>query len=99
MFSRRFVKSFPALSQRFEIETELTIHSLTTRAPQIEMPVGFRSRPDGSLSKLSTIGDGRRIIVAICKLFAMEKPLTFWGVACLLALLAGLVCGVPVITD
>jgi len=99
VFSRRFVKSFPALSQRFEIETELTIHSLTTRAPQIEMPVGFRSRPDGSLSKLSTIGDGRRIIVAICKLFAMEKPLTFWGVACLLALLAGLVCGVPVITD
>ncbi|PWH06540.1 glycosyl transferase [Brachybacterium endophyticum] len=99
VFSRRFVKSFPALSQRFEIETELTVHSLATRVPQIEKPVGFGERPDGSESKLSTFTDGRRIILTIGKLFAMEKPLIFWGTGALIALVAGLACGIPVISE
>ncbi|UQN31583.1 glycosyltransferase [Brachybacterium kimchii] len=99
VFSRRFVKSFPALSQRFEIETELTVHSLATRVPQIEKPVGFGERPDGSESKLSTFSDGRRIILTIAKLFAFEKPFVFWGAASIVAFLAGLISGIPVISE
>lgn len=99
VFSRRFVKSFPALSQRFEIETELTVHSLATRVPQIEKPVGFGERPDGSESKLSTFSDGRRIILTIAKLFAFEKPLVFWGSASVVSFAAGLVSGIPVISE
>lgn len=99
VLSRRLVKSFPALSQRFEIETELTVHALATRTPQAEIPVGFRTRPEGSLSKLSTVADGRRIILTIARLFAMERPLMFWGIGATLTLILALVTGLPVISD
>ena len=58
VFSRRFVKSFPAISRRFEIETELTVHTMSLRLPTTEVAVDFRDRPDGSESKLSTFKDG-----------------------------------------
>lgn len=78
VFSRRYVKSFPALSQGFEIETELTVHALELRMPWDELPVRYLSRPEGSESKLSTYRDGWRILVTITKLFVSERPLLFF---------------------
>lgn len=78
VFSRRYVKSFPALSQGFETETELTVHALELRMPWGEVPVRYLSRPEGSESKLSTYRDGWRILVTITKLFVSERPLLFF---------------------
>jgi len=89
VFSRRYAKSFPAVSEGFEIETELTVHALELRMPFAEVPVPYRSRPEGSESKLSTYRDGWRILKTICKLFVSERPLQFFsGIAGLLALLS-----------
>lgn len=74
VLSRRFVKSFPALSKGFEIETELTIHALELRAPYAERPTDYGSRVAGSASKLSTFGDGLLIVETIVRLFARERP-------------------------
>lgn len=74
VLSRRFVKSFPALSRGFEIETELTIHALELRAPYGEMPTAYGSRVEGSTSKLSTMRDGFLILETIVRLFARERP-------------------------
>ena len=87
VFSRRYAKSFPAVSEGFEIETELTVHALELRMPFAELPVRYRSRPEGSHSKLSTYRDGWRILRTICKLFVSERPLLFFsGIAAVLAL-------------
>jgi glycosyltransferase involved in cell wall biosynthesis len=89
VFSRRYAKSFPAVSKGFEIETELTVHALELRMPFAEMPVLYRSRPEGSESKLSTYRDGWRILKTICKLFVSERPLLFFSAfAAVLALLS-----------
>ncbi|MDM0053074.1 glycosyltransferase family 2 protein [Variovorax sp. J22R115] len=89
VFSRRYAKSFPAVSEGFEIETELTVHALELRMPFAEVPVLYRSRPEGSESKLSTYRDGWRILKTICKLFVSERPLLFFSsVAGVLALLS-----------
>src|SRR5690606_40907772 len=74
VLSRRFVKSFPALSKGFEIETELTIHALGLRAPYGETPTAYGSRIEGSASKLSTVRDGLAIVEAITRLFVRERP-------------------------
>lgn len=99
VFSRRFVKSFPALSREFEIETELTVHSMELRLPQTEVEVGFRDRPEGSFSKLSTFRDGTRIMTLILRLFALQKPGLVYGALSLLALILGIALGVPVIWE
>lgn len=74
VFSRRYTKSFPALSQGFEIETELTIHALELRMPYSEVNTRYRSRPEDSFSKLSTYKDGLRIFKTISRLILLEKP-------------------------
>lgn len=79
VFSRRYVKSFPALSNGFEIETELTVHALQLRMPIGEMNTPYGARVEGSTSKLSTYRDGYRIMVMILKLFKNERPLVFFG--------------------
>ena len=79
VFNRRFVKSFPALSTGFEIETELTIHALELRMPVAEFPLPFRQRPAGSASKLKTVQDGLRISRTILLLFAGSKPFACFG--------------------
>lgn len=79
VFSRRFVKSFPALSSGFEIETELTVHALELRMPIAERPAGFRGRPEGNPSKLRPIRDGLRILFLILRLVQRERPLPFYG--------------------
>lgn len=99
VFSRRFVKSFPALSRQFEIETELTVHMMALRLPCAEYPVGFRDRPEGSESKLSTFGDGFRILRTIGQLVAHERPTLFYGAISLLLALVSLILGLPVIVE
>jgi hypothetical protein len=80
VFSRRFVKSFPALSSGFEIETELTVHALHLRMPVGEVTVAYRDRPEGSVSKLNTIKDGVRIVRTILLLLKQERPMYFFSV-------------------
>jgi glycosyltransferase involved in cell wall biosynthesis len=96
VFSRRFVKSFPALSAGFEIETELTVHALELRMPIAEVPTPYKDRPVGSASKLRTFRDGFRILKTIIKLLKQERPLLFFSsIFGLLALLA-VVLAIPV---
>jgi glycosyltransferase involved in cell wall biosynthesis len=89
VFSRRFVKSFPVLSDGFEIETELTVHALELALPVAEIETPYYARPQGSFSKLNTWRDGFRILGTILKLYRTEKPLSFFtGIGVLLAALA-----------
>ena len=79
VFSRRFVRSFPALATGFETETELTVHALTLRMPIAEVRTRYFERPPGSQSKLNTWRDGTRILVAIISLLRQERPVFFFG--------------------
>ena len=99
VFSRRFVKSFPALAAGFETETELTIHALELRLPIAELPVTYVDRGEGSVSKLRTYRDGIRILHAIVLLVKEERPLLFFSAVA--ALLAGfaVALGVPVLLE
>src|SRR2546423_757702 len=99
VFSRRFVKSFPALSVGFETETELTIHALELRMPIAEIPTNYKERPEGSASKLRTYADGMRILSTIVLLLKEERPLLFFGVGGLLLFATGLLLGGPVIAE
>lgn len=99
VFSRRFVKSFPVLSAGFEIETEISIHSLELRMPVAEVVTAYGARPEGSESKLSTWRDGFRILGTILTLFRIERPVLFFGlIAAALALLS-LALAAPLVID
>ena len=80
VFSRRFVKSFPALSAGFETETELSVHALELRMPIAEVVTPYKARPAGSASKLRTYRDGFRILMMILNLFKEERPLAFFSI-------------------
>jgi glycosyltransferase involved in cell wall biosynthesis len=97
VFSRRFVKSFPAISAGFETETELAVHALSLRMPVAEMETPYGARPEGSTSKLRTYRDGFRILWMIVTLFKEEKPLTFFSLAFALLALISLVLALPVL--
>ncbi|MDT0141096.1 glycosyltransferase [Microbacterium sp. PRC9] len=99
VFSRRFVKSFPALSREFEIETELTVHAMSLRVPQAEVPVGFKDRPAGSESKLRTYHDGFRILSLIIGLIRHERPMLFYGIVGALLTVVALLVGLPVVIE
>lgn len=99
IFSRRFVKSFPAESQGFEIETELTIHALELRMPSAELPTSYGVRPEGSSSKLSTYRDGLRILLLISRLVKDERPFELFGTIAGGFALASLWLGVPLIVE
>jgi glycosyltransferase involved in cell wall biosynthesis len=96
-FSRRFVKSFPALSAGFETETEFTIHALDLAIPVAEMPALYKDRPAGSASKLRTSVDGLRILRAIILLVKEVHPMQFFFVGTLLLGLLSLAIGTPVV--
>ncbi|WP_235035609.1 glycosyltransferase [Roseomonas sp. 18066] len=96
LLSRRFVKSFPALSGGFEIETELTVHALELRMPIGELRSAYGARPAGSASKLRTFHDGARILATILALLQRERPLPFFGALALLFLLAAIGFFAPV---
>ncbi|OAM76480.1 glycosyltransferase [Devosia elaeis] len=99
VLSRRFVKSFPALSKGFEIETELTIHALELRAPYGEMSTAYGSRAEGSTSKLSTIRDGLAIVETIVRLFARERPRQLYMALGSAVALFSMLIAIPVIVD
>lgn len=99
VFSKRFVRSFPALSRGFEIETELTVHSISARIPQTEMVVGFRDRAEGTESKLRTYRDGQRILRTLLKLAVHERPVPAYGILAGLLALVSLVLGLPIVLE
>lgn len=97
VFSRRYVKSFAAHAEGFETETELTVHALELRMPVAEVATVYKSRPEGSVSKLNTYRDGIRILYTIVKLFKSEKPLAFFSIGWFLCTLAALVLAEPLL--
>ncbi|MBV9750180.1 MAG: glycosyltransferase [Acetobacteraceae bacterium] len=99
VFSRRFVKSFPALASGFETETEFTVHALELRMPIGEVATPYKDRPEGSASKLRTYSDGLRILRTIMLLVKEERPLHFFALAALLLVLLGVGLAVPVFVD
>ena len=95
IFSRRFVKSFPALSRGFETETEISVHALELAMPVGEVVTAYGARPEGSVSKLSTYRDGFRIMRTILHLFRIERPVLFYGSFGLLLALVSVLLGIP----
>src|SRR3979411_817748 len=96
-FSRRFVKSFPVLSDGFEIETELSVHALELALPVAEIETPYYARPEGSFSKLNTWRDGLRILGTILKLYRSEKPLRFFTAIGIFLMLVSIGLAIPVI--
>ena len=96
IFSKRLVKSFPANSRGFEIETELTIYALQMRLPIDEVSAKYIKRPEGSHSKLNTFKDGFRILFTIIYLLITEKPLLFFNTISLIFLVIGLFLGIGI---
>jgi glycosyltransferase involved in cell wall biosynthesis len=97
VFSRRFVKSFPVLSDGFEIETELTVHALELALPVAEVETPYYARPEGSFSKLNTWRDGFRILGTILRLYRSEKPLRFFSAIGVFLALVSIGLAVPIL--
>ena len=97
VFSRRFVKSFPVLSEGFEIETEMSVHALELKMPVGEVATAYGARPEGSHSKLSTFRDGSRIFRTILTLYRIERPVLFYGAIGALLVVAALLLSIPLI--
>lgn len=98
-FSRRFVKSFPAVSAGFEIETELSAHASQLRLPVAEIPLLYKDRPEGSESKLSTFRDGARILKTIIVLLKEYKPLYFFGAIGFCGILMAVALSIPILIE
>lgn len=98
-FTYEFVKSFPILSKGFEIETEMSIHALDKNFKLVELPVSYRDRPEGSVSKLNTYKDGMRVLKTIVSLFKDYKPLAFFGWLGFACFLSSTVFFIPVLQD
>ncbi len=98
-FSYDFVKGFPILSKGFEIETEMTIHAVDKNYKIVELPVTYRDRPDGSISKLNTYSDGMKVLKTIATLFKEYKPGAFFNIFSFFFLIISLILGIPVFTE
>lgn len=98
-FSYDFVKGFPVLSKGFEIETEMTIHAVDKNFKIVEIPVTYRDRPEGSVSKLNTYKDGLKVIKTIITLFKEYKPSYFFNTLATIILIIAAILGVPVISE
>ena len=94
-FSYEFVKGFPVLSKGFEIETEMTIHAVDKNYKLVEVPVEYRDRPEGSVSKLNTYSDGFKVLKTIAMLFKEYKPMAFFGILAFIIGLIGIILTVP----
>lgn len=95
VFSRRFVKSFPVLSEGFEIETEISVHALVLKMPVAEEATTYAARPEGSVSKLSTYSDGWRILNTIMTLYRVEQPKAYFGILGGVLMLAAIILAIP----
>lgn len=98
-FNRPFAKTLPVLSPGFEIETELSIHAVDKRWRIAQIPIEYRDRPEGSVSKLNTFSDGMKVLRMIFTLFKDYKPLGFFTVLALVSFVIGLCLGIPVIVE
>ena len=98
-FSYEFVKGFPVLSKGFEIETEMTIHAVDKNFKLVEIPVNYKDRPDGSVSKLNTYSDGFKVLKTIATLFKEYKPAMFFNIISLLLLIISFIFGIPVVNE
>lgn len=98
-FSKDFVKGFPVLSKGFEIETEMTIHAVDKNYKLVEVPVQYRDRPDGSVSKLNTISDGFKVLKTIGSLFKEYRPALFFNIFASILLIIGIIIGIPPFID
>lgn len=94
-FSKQFVKGFPVLSKGFEIETEMTIHAVDKNYRLIEIPVEYRDRPKGSVSKLNTFKDGFRVLMMIKTLFKEYKPQAFFNILAFISIVIGIILNIP----
>ena len=99
VFTRRYAKSFPALSHGFEIETELTVHALELRMPLGEVRTPYGARPEGSVSKLSTYRDGWRILKTIGRLYVSERPYAFFGICGLILAIVAMLLALPLLAE
>ncbi|MFE5613666.1 glycosyltransferase family 2 protein [Streptomyces sp. NPDC056470] len=99
VFSRRYIKSFPALSSEFETETEMTVHALSLRLPTAELEVAFKDRPEGSVSKLRTYRDGWRILKLILGLARRQRPSQFHTVIAGVFTVTALALGLPIVLE
>lgn len=96
-FSYEFAKTFPVLSQGFEIETEMTIHAIDKNMYIENVIIGYQDRPEGSTSKLNTYSDGMKVLLTIARLFRDYKPFSFFGLIALLLALVSLILFIPII--
>lgn len=97
--SKPFVKTFPVLSDGFQIETELSIHAVDRRWRIKSIPVDYRNRPEGSKSKLNTLSDGIKVVAMVGTLFKDYRPLKFFSLVALIFCIGGLCAGMPVVTE
>lgn len=97
-FSRNFVKTFPVLTKQFEIETEMTIHALDKNMNVENVIIEYSDRPNGSVSKLNTVSDGIKVLKTIVKMFAIYKPLLFWGGISFLLMIIAIAFFIPILT-
>ena len=97
VFSRRFVKTFPAVSAGFEIETEMSVHASQLRMPIVEMPTAYGKRQEGSTSKLNTIRDGMRILLTFMLLLKEVRPVQFYGSIALIFVFISIALGIPLL--
>ena len=98
-FSYKFVKGFPVLSKGFEIETEMSIHAIDKNFSLVEIPVNYKDRPEGSISKLNTYKDGFKVLKTIMSLFKEYKPTLFFNFFAIIILIISLLLGIPVVVE
>ena len=98
-FNRLFVKNCPVLAQGFEIETEMTLHALAKRMNLVEVPITYRDRPVGSVSKLNTFSDGFKVLKTIFNLFRYYRPFFFFGAISVVMFLLSVVMVIPVLVE
>jgi glycosyltransferase involved in cell wall biosynthesis len=98
-FSRLFVKTYPILVEGFEIETDVTLHALDKRFRILEIPIEYKDRPTGSVSKLNTFSDGFKVLFTIARILRYYRPLVFFGSTSIFFFLSGLLTAIPVFMD
>ena len=99
VFSKKFVKNMPVMSPKFEIETEMSLYALDKRFVIEEIPILYRDRPEGSVSKLNTVKDGMKVLKTILKMFKNYKPLKFYTAIAVIIFLLGIIIGIPVFME
>ena len=99
VFSKRFVKNFPILSTGFELETEISIHALDNGYSIVEVPTNYMDRPEGSVSKLSTVSDGVKVIKTIFSVLMNHRPLFFFSIISAILLILAILAGLPAVLD